>query len=301
MAAQIAPSPHLLPAPARGPAARRSERALALIERACRYIEAHCEDGEGVVTLAELGAHCRVSPWHLQRLFKQAMGVSPREYADAHRVQRLKTGLQQGEGVAGATFDAGFGSSSRLYERAAAELGMTPATYAKGGLGARIGFATAPSPLGRLLVAATPKGVCFVGLSGRDGELESALRREFPKAAAIERDEDRLGAAVGAILAYLEGREPHIDLPVDIRATAFQRRVWAELRRIPFGETRSYAEIAAAVGAPRAVRAVGRACATNPVALVVPCHRVVREDGGLSGYRWGLERKKALLEREGER
>jgi AraC family transcriptional regulator of adaptative response/methylated-DNA-[protein]-cysteine methyltransferase len=290
---------------ATGPAAARArsrdKAALATVERACRYIESQREVGEGVVKLTDLGAHCAMSPWHLQRLFKQVMGVTPRQYADAHRVKRLKDGLQQGDSVAGATFDAGYGSSSRLYERAAAELGMTPATYKRGGLGAQIGYAIAACPLGRLLGAATSKGVCFVGIGEEDAALESELRHEFPKAAAIARDEGRLGSAMATILAYLEGSQPHIDLPLDIRATAFQRRVWEELRRIPYGETRSYGEIAEAVGTPRAVRAVGRACATNPVALIVPCHRVVREDGSLSGYRWGLARKQALLEREGDR
>ena len=298
--ASITMEPRIAAGPAIPPRSR-DKAALATVERACRYIESQREVGEGVVRLTELGAHCRMSPWHLQRLFKQVMGVTPRQYADAHRVRRLKDGLQQGESVAGATFEAGYGSSSRLYERAAAELGMTPATYKKGGLGAEIGFAIAHSPLGRLLAAATSKGVCFVGIGADDRALESELRGEFPKAAAIRRDEGRLGSAMATILAYLEGSQPHIDLPVDIRATAFQRRVWEELRRIPYGETRSYGEIAEAVGAPRAVRAVGRACATNPVALIVPCHRVVREDGSLSGYRWGLARKQALLEREGDR
>jgi AraC family transcriptional regulator of adaptative response/methylated-DNA-[protein]-cysteine methyltransferase len=298
--ASITMEPRIAAVPAIPPRSR-DKAALATVERACRYIESQREIGEGVVRLTDLGAHCRMSPWHLQRLFKQVMGVTPRQYADAHRVRRLKDGLQQGESVAGATFDAGYGSSSRVYERAAAELGMTPATYRKGGLGAEIGFAIAPSPLGRLLAAATPKGVCFVGIGEDARALESELRGEFPKAAAIRRDEGRLGSAMATILAYLEGSQPHIDLPVDIRATAFQRRVWEELRRIPYGETRSYGEIAEAVGAPRAVRAVGRACATNPVALIVPCHRVVREDGSLSGYRWGLARKQSLLEREGDR
>ncbi|HXV23413.1 MAG TPA: methylated-DNA--[protein]-cysteine S-methyltransferase [Alphaproteobacteria bacterium] len=280
---------------------RPSSAALATVERACRYIESRREIGEGVVTLTDIGAYCRMSPWHLQRLFKQIMGVTPRQYADAHRVKRLKDGLQQGDSVAGATFEAGYGSSSRIYERAAAELGMTPSTYRKGGLGAEIGYAIAASPLGRLLAAATPKGVCFIGIGETDRDLESALRQEFPKASAIRRDEGRLGSAIATILAYLEGTAPHIDLPLDVRATAFQRRVWEELRRIPYGETRSYGEIAEAVGVPESVRAVGRACATNPVALIVPCHRVVREDGSLSGYRWGLARKQALLEREGNR
>jgi len=277
------------------------DHTLAAVERACRYIESRDEIGEGVVTLAELGQHCRISPWHLQRLFKQVMGVTPRQYADAHRMRRLKDGLQQGDSVAAATFDAGFGSSSRLYERAGRELGMTPATYRRGGLGADISYATSPSPLGRLLAAATARGVCFIGLGDDEDRLESELKLQFPQAGSIRRDHGRLAGAVAAILAYLAGEAPHIDLPLDIRATAFQRRVWEELRRIPLGETRSYGEIAAAIGAPKAVRAVGRACATNPVALIVPCHRAIREDGELSGYRWGLHRKQALLERESER
>ena len=289
-------------------AMNRSDPKVEAVRRACRYIDARVEatsgdgpdegGGEGPVTLAELGVHCGVSPWHLHRLFKRVMGVTPRQYGDARRLARFRVGLQQGDGVAAATYDAGFGSSSRVYERAARALGMTPATYAKGGRGARIAYALAGSPLGRLLVAATERGICFVGLGERDAQLAAALRREFPAAEEIRRDDAALGAAVAALLAYLAGAEPHVDLPLDIRATAFQRRVWEELRRIPPGETRSYAEVARAVGKPAAQRAVGRACATNPVALVVPCHRVVREDGGLGGYAWGIERKRALLERE---
>ena len=289
-------------------AMNRTDPTVEAVRRACRYIDARVEaaagdgpdqgGGAGPVTLAELGVHCGVSPWHLHRLFKRVMGVTPRQYGDARRLARFRVGLQQGDGVAAATYDAGFGSSSRVYERAAGALGMTPATYARGGRGARIAYALAASPLGRLLVAATERGVCFVGLGERDGKLAAELRREFPAAEEIRRDDAALGAAVAALLAYLAGAEPHIDLPLDIRATAFQRRVWEELRRIPPGETRSYTEVARALGQPAAQRAVGRACATNPVALVVPCHRVVRQDGGLGGYAWGLERKRALLERE---
>ncbi|MFO1060428.1 MAG: methylated-DNA--[protein]-cysteine S-methyltransferase [Dongiaceae bacterium] len=268
---------------------------LATVQRACRYIEQRVADGEGgAVTLAELGRHCRMSPWHLQRLFKQATGVTPRQYGDARRLERLRAGLQQGDGVAAATYEAGFGSSSRVYERADAALGMTPATYARGGRGAEIAYASAPTPLGRLLVAATRRGVCFVSLGEADGPLEGALAAEFP-AAIRRRDPDALGAALDGLVAYLEGAAPPPDLPLDIRCTAFQRRVWEELRRIPLGETRSYREIAERLGEPQAQRAVGRACASNPVALVVPCHRAVRSDGGPSGYRWGGARKRALL------
>lgn len=287
----------------------KTDRRIAAVERACRYIEARVDgmdgdaavDEQGVVTLAELGTHCSVSPWHLQRLFTRAMGVSPRQYADARRLKRFRAGLQQGEGVAAATYDAGYGSSSRVYERAAAALGMTPATYAKGGRGARIRYAITATKLGQLLVAATERGICFVSLGTRRDELEQTLRREFPAAEGIERSEPMLASAVQAIVDFIAGREPHINLPLDIRWTAFQRRVWEELRRIPLGETRSYGEIARALGQPNAQRAVGHACATNPVPLIVPCHRVVRGDGELGGYRLGAQRKRKLLVQEAAR
>jgi AraC family transcriptional regulator of adaptative response/methylated-DNA-[protein]-cysteine methyltransferase len=282
---------------------------IAAVERACRYIEARVDgtDGEGgsdeqgVVTLAELGAHCAMSPWHLQRLFTRAMGVSPRQYADAHRLKRFKAGLQQGDGVAAATYDAGYGSSSRVYERAASALGMTPATYAKGGRGARIRYAITGTPLGQLVVATTERGICFVSLGARQDDLEQRLRREFPAAESVERCDLELASAVQTIVDFIAGREPHINLPLDIRWTAFQRRVWEELRRIPLGETRSYGEIARAIGQPNAQRAVGHACATNPVPLIVPCHRVVRGNGDLGGYGLGPQRKRKLLEREAAR
>jgi len=286
------------------PAPGRQEPAghVAVVGRACRYIDARMEgDGETGVTLAELGRHCAMSPWHLQRLFKRIMGVTPRQYADARRLDRFRAGLQQGNGVASATYDAGFGSSSRVYERAGPALGMTPATYAKGGQGTVIAYATAQCPLGRLLVAETPRGVCFVALGERDGTLVDKLRREYPAAAAIERDDKALGQAVRAILDMIDGAEPHVGLPLDIRFTAFQRRVWEELSRIPAGETRSYSEIAAALGNPAAQRAVGRACASNPVPVIIPCHRAIRQDGELGSYRWGAGRKRKLLAREGQR
>ncbi|MGH6879612.1 methylated-DNA--[protein]-cysteine S-methyltransferase [Hypericibacter sp.] len=284
------------------PGTARSHR-LDAVQRACRYIErkmaAEDDAGDpGPVTLAELGRACAVSPWHLQRLFKQAMGVTPRQYADACRVNRLKSGLQQGDGVAAATYGAGFGSASRVYERAPQALGMTPASYAKGGEGADIAYATAPSPLGRVLVAATPKGVCFVSIGKADAPLIEALNEEFPAARRIRKDNPALSTALAAILAHLEGRAPHIDLPLDIQATAFQQRVWEELRRIPLGETLTYGEIAGRLGQPTAARAVGRACATNPVAVVIPCHRACGADGSLTGYRWGKGVKQELLTRE---
>lgn len=281
---------------------RAGDDHVAMVRRACRFMDERLEgDGDTVVTLAELGAHCAMSPWHLQRLFKKVLGVTPRQYADARRLDRFRAGLQQGNGVAAATYDAGFGSSSRVYERAGAALGMTPATYAKGGQGAEIAYALTDSPLGRLLVAATPRGVCFVALAARDDVLVAKLQREFPAAAALSRDDAALGQAVSAILDMIDGAQPHAGLPLDIRFTAFQRRVWEELTRIPPGETRSYGEIAAALGQPSAQRAVGRACATNPVPVIIPCHRAVRQDGGLGGYRWGTARKRKLLDREGHR
>lgn len=284
------------------PTAARSQR-LDAVQRACRYIErkmaSEDETGDpGPVTLAELGRECAISPWHLQRLFKKAMGVTPRQYADACRVDRLKTGLQQGDGVAAATYGAGFGSASRVYERAPQALGMTPASYAKGGEGAEIVYATATSPLGRLLVAATPKGVCFVSIGKADAPLIGALGEEFPAARHIRRDNQALATALTAILAHLEGRAPHIDLPLDIRATAFQQRVWEELRQIPLGETLTYGEIAFRLGQPKGARAVGRACATNPVAVLIPCHRACGADGSVTGYRWGKGVKQELLIRE---
>jgi len=276
-----------------------AEGPLDAIERACRFIEARVAEGERF-TLAELGAHCGVSPWHLQRQFRRAMGVSPHDYGDQHRLARFRDELQQGEGVAAATYGAGYGSSSRVYERADGLIGMTPATYAKGGKGAEIAYGTAASPLGRLLAAATPRGICFVGLGDSDAMLERELRHNFHAAESIRRDDGELGRALDALLAYLAGKEPHVALPLDIRATAFQRRVWQELQRIPLGETRSYGEIARSLGNAGASSAVGRACATNPIPLIVPCHRARGQNGALTGYRWGIKRKAALLERESE-
>ncbi len=225
------------------------------------------------------------------------MGISPRQYADAHRMRHLKHRLQKGDDVTTALYDAGFGSSSRLYERAPSHLGMTPATYRQGGAGMDIQYTIADSSLGRLLVAATSKGVSAVYIGDRDVSLKSSLEKEYPRAALTE-NKNGMKKWVGAIVDHLRGREPHLDLPTDVQATAFQRRVWEELRRIPYGSTRTYSEVAKAIGKPRAIRAVARACATNPVSIVVPCHRVVRADGNLAGYRWGTARKAALLKRE---
>lgn len=267
-----------------------------LVARACRLIEASPEQPP---TLDELGAAVGLSPQHFQRIFKRAMGITPRQYADARRLERLKARLRQGDTVTTALYEAGYGSSSRLYDQAPEQLGMTPATYQRGGAGAQISYALADSPLGRLMVAATARGVCFVSLGDDDAALAGALRDEFP-AAEIRRDDDVLDEWVGAILRHLRGEQRQIGLPLDVRATAFQRRVWQALQAIPYGETRTYRQLAVELGQPGAARAVGRACATNPVSLVVPCHRAIGEDGGLRGYRWGLARKQALLEHERE-
>ncbi len=280
---------------AASPATAASRRQVALVRRACAYLDERA--GERV-TLNELGEHLGVSPWHLQRLFRKVMGVSPRDYADALRSGQFRRQLRRGDSIAGATYEAGYGSSSRVYEVASQQLGMTPATYARGGKGARIVYAVVDSPLGRLLVAATRAGVCFVSLGENDGPLVAALESEFPEADSLERDDARVGPALDALVAYLSGETPHVDLPLDIQATAFQRRVWQELIAIPYGETRSYSEIARRLGVPAGQRAVGRACATNPVPLIIPCHRALREDGALGGYRWGVKRKRALLEHE---
>jgi AraC family transcriptional regulator of adaptative response/methylated-DNA-[protein]-cysteine methyltransferase len=273
---------------------RAGEPQVTMVREACRYIEANLE---GPLTLAALAAHLGQSPGHLQRVFKRVTGISPREYADACRLGRLKTRLKERTTVTTAMYEAGYGSSSRLYERAASQLGMTPATYQRGGGGMRLRYTVTDCPLGRLLLAATERGVSAVSLGDDDGALVESLRREYPLA-EVTRDDAGLGEWLRDLLEHLHGRQPHLDLPLDVRATAFQRRVWQELQAIPYGSTRSYAEIARRLGRPTATRAVARACATNPVSVVIPCHRVVREDGGLGGYRWGLERKQKLLERE---
>lgn len=263
------------------------------IRRACVYLA----NVDGHPLLATLGARFGGSRFHFQRNFKRLVGVTPREYAEACRLRRVKRRLREGDAVTGAMLEAGYGSSSRFYERAAPKLGMTPTTYKNGGDGMSIRYATADSPLGRLLVAATSRGICAVAMGASNAELERALAQEYP-AASIARDRGVLGDWMKQILAHLSGRQPRLDLPLDVQATAFQWQVWNALASIPYGETRSYSEVAAAIGRPRAVRAVARACATNPVALAIPCHRVVRLGGGLGGYRWGVGRKQALLARE---
>jgi AraC family transcriptional regulator, regulatory protein of adaptative response / methylated-DNA-[protein]-cysteine methyltransferase len=271
-----------------------SDPQLALVQRVCDLLNS--SEGE-TVKLAELAAQAGVSAFHLQRTFKRVMGISPHQYATARRFGNFKQLVRKGESVTTALYDSGFNSSSRVYSQAADELGMTPATYSRGGRGVKIDYTVVNSPLGRLLVAVTERGVCAVRMGDTDVELEKDLRAEFPEA-TIERTDKSLQVTVKKVLDHLNNSEPHLDLPLDIRATAFQRQVWEKLRMIPYGQTISYADVAKSLGKPGAVRAVGRACATNPVALVIPCHRVVREDSTLGGYRWGLDRKKKLLTHE---
>ena len=269
---------------------------MEMAQTVCRIIEQN--EGEAI-TLSELSKRVGVSSFHLQRTFKSVMGITPKDYAAAQRVNKFKREVRSGEGITNAMYDAGFGSSSRLYESAASQLGMTPATYGKGGRGVVINYAVAETSFGHLLVAATGKGVCSVMLGDSEDVLKEDLSHEFP-AAEIHDEAESLTEALTVLVEHLENKRPRIDLPLDIRATAFQRQVWEQLRAIPFGETYSYSEVAKAIGQEKAVRAVARACATNPVALVIPCHRVIREDKSLGGYRWGLERKKKLLAAEKE-
>jgi len=264
------------------------------VKSICRYIEQHLDEP---LTLGRLAKEFHQSPFGLQKRFKAVLGITPREYADSCRLKTLKRNLQAGDSVTRAMYDAGYGSSSRLYERTASQLGMTPDKYRRGAIAATIRFTCADSPLGRMLVAATERGICAIQFGRTDGELIEGLKREFPFAAR-KADDGGLQSWVKALLGHLRGRDLHSSLPLDIRATAFQRRVWTYLQSIPFGKTKSYSEVARAIGEPKSCRAVARACATNPVAVAIPCHRVVREDGSMGGYRWGLERKKALLQIE---
>lgn len=264
------------------------------VKSICRFIEQHLDEP---LTLQRLGKEFHQSPFHLQRRFKEVLGITPREYADSCRMRMLKRNLQAGDSVTRAMYDAGYGSSSRLYERTASQLGMTPDKYRRGAIAATIRYICSDSPLGRMLIAATERGICSIQFARSDGELIEGLKREFPFAAR-KLDDGGLQSWARALLQHMRGKHQDASLPLDIRATAFQRRVWTYLQSIPFGATRSYSQVAKAIGQPRACRAVARACATNPVAVAIPCHRVVREDGSMGGYRWGIGRKKALLQME---
>lgn len=265
-----------------------------LVARICAHLqEAHPKS----LRLQDLSREFHVSPYHLQRLFKAATGVSPREFAASLRLEDFKTRVQAGEGITDAIYSVGYSSSSRLYENSDEKLGMAPSTYRKRGQGMTIFYSVAPCPLGQLLVAVTERGICKLSLGDESDELVADLAREFERGERV-RDDDGVGYWVEKIIAYLEGWQPNLDLPLDLRATAFQLKVWRQLQAIPVGETRAYSEVAADIGQPTASRAVANACADNPVALVIPCHRIIRKDKNLGGYRWGIERKRMLLENE---
>ncbi len=257
-------------------------------------------ESEETIPLDSLAAKVGLSPAHFQKLFKELVGVSPKKFAEAKRIERFKRGIRDGGGVTDAMYDAGFGSSSRLYEGVSRKLGMTPGAYSKKGNNMKIEYTVADCELGKLLVAQTAKGVCAVAFGDDEAKLVADLEAEFSNA-AIDSASDSLRKTVAAVVGSLSGSNRSLDLPLDLRATAFQLRVWEELRKIPYGETASYQEIAERIGNRNAVRAVARACATNRVALVIPCHRVVRKGGELSGYRWGVERKRVILRNEKER
>jgi AraC family transcriptional regulator of adaptative response/methylated-DNA-[protein]-cysteine methyltransferase len=263
-----------------------------LVLRACEML-----DSDEQVALDAIADKLGLSTSHFQRTFKELVGVSPKKYAEAKRMERFKSELRAGSDVTTAMYDAGYGSSRGLYEKAASGLGMTPATYKKGGKGMQINYIVTDCELGKLLVARTPRGICSVTFGDTDEALREGLDSEFPNA-EITRDDAGLKNAVEAIIDYLAGRNKRLVLPLDLQATAFQMQVWEFLQKIPYGETRSYTQVAEALGDKNKVRAVARACATNRVAVVIPCHRVVASTGNLSGYRWGIERKERLLETE---
>jgi AraC family transcriptional regulator of adaptative response/methylated-DNA-[protein]-cysteine methyltransferase len=267
---------------------------VALVQRAADQLAESSEEG---VRLGTVAAALGTTQATLRRAFLQVTGLKPRELAEALRIKRFKEMLRAGKSITDALYETGYGSSSRIYERSNAQLGMTPATYRKGGLGMKIGYTIAKSPLGKVLVAATERGVSAVYLGDAENAMIAELREEYPRAEIVPAT-DSFQRWVREIMQRIEGKRPRLELPLDLQATAFQRRVWQELQRIPRGRTRTYSQVARSLGQPKAVRAVARACATNPVSVVVPCHRVIREDGQLAGYRWGLSRKEQLLEQE---
>ena len=270
-----------------------ASRHIAAIEKACALLRT----SETIPSLAELADAVAISRFHFHRLFKQITGATPRDYARTHRLDALARKLDAGEKVTEAIYASGFGSSSRAYEAAPAALGMTPGARRKGGDGETVRFVTVATPLGWALIAATARGVCLTALDDDRAQLAAMVRERFPAAEVVAEDPG-LGAWAERVVRFITAPQHTLDLPLDIRGTAFQARVWRALQKIPLGQTATYSEVARALGQPTAVRAVARACAANDLALLVPCHRVIREDGDLAGYRWGVERKRALLDRE---
>ncbi|MFY9718776.1 MAG: methylated-DNA--[protein]-cysteine S-methyltransferase [Candidatus Cybelea sp.] len=268
------------------------------IHKVCRHIEAH---GDETLPLDRLAAMAGMSKYHFARRFKAVVGVTPKEYAAGVRLKAFKDGLKTDRSVDAALYGAGYGSPSRVYENAARNLGMTPAQYRAAGKGVAISFATLQTPLGLMLVAATDRGIAFAQFGESEAALLERLRAEYAHAEIAPMREPHHPAFakwVEAIARHLAGKQPALDLPLDIRATAFQMRVWRYLQSIPYGDVQSYAEVAEGIGNPKAARAVGNALAHNPVAIVIPCHRVIRNSGDLGGYRWGLERKRTVLDIE---
>jgi AraC family transcriptional regulator of adaptative response/methylated-DNA-[protein]-cysteine methyltransferase len=300
---------HASPAAAEASGARACKRCkpLALVGDAhrvaamrdlCRHIERHSDER---ITLDALARRAGISPFHLQRSFKALVGVSPREYAEAVRVAQFKRELRSGRSVTDAAYEAGYGSSSRVYEGIDARLGMTPREYRARGRGVEISYASTSGALGTMMLGATDRGLCFIQFGESVAELEAALAREYPEASLVpmrESQRQTFEEWMHALSAHLEGGRVHLGLPLDIRGTAFQMKVWRYLQKIPYGEVQSYGEVAAAIGAPTAARAVAQACGHNPVALAIPCHRVIRGSGEMGGYRWGVERKRALIDTE---
>jgi len=275
------------------PKGERARLAQAVVRDACGFIEA----SDTIPSLETLANRAGYSRFHFLRIFREHTGVTPRSYAEGVRARRLSAALAQGDRVADAVAGAGFGSESRVYERTGKLLGMTPGAARRGGAGEDIRTAFANSPFGRLLVGATETGVCFLGFAEPDEALMGDLRRRFPRA-TVHQDDAGLASILRQVLDFIAEPRQALDLPLDLRGTAFQRQVWEALQTIPPGETRTYAGLAAEMGMPKATRAVARSCAVNPVALAVPCHRVIGKSGDLTGYRWGVPRKRALLEAE---
>jgi AraC family transcriptional regulator of adaptative response/methylated-DNA-[protein]-cysteine methyltransferase len=276
---------------------RLENSAAERIREVCRHIERHSEES---LTTAQLASLAGMSRFHFARSFRSVTGVTPREYVNGARTRALKNGLRDSSGVDAAIYDAGYGSSSRVYEHAAKRLGMTPGQYRRGGAGVEISSVCVTTVLGHMAIGATDRGICFLQFGDSSAALRAQLAREYPNARIVDTatPQPPFDAWVAAIDRYLKGEKPHLDLPLDIRATAFQLRVWKYLQGIPYGDLQSYGEVAAALGHPRAARAVAQACGKNRVALAIPCHRIIRGDGGLGGYRWGLHRKRVLIDLE---
>ena len=269
------------------------------MQELCRYIEAHCDE---TLPLKDLAAQTGLSAFHLQRRFKAAIGVTPKDYQESCRLKSLKSGLKKKASVTTAIYDAGYKSSSRVYGKTDKSLGMTPRQYKRRGEALEISYASAPTPLGRLMIAATDRGICFIQFGATDKELHTLLAEEFPAAALAPMNaaqQDAFAKWMQSLSAYLKGDNPRLDLPLDIRGTAFQMKVWKYLQKIPAGEAQSYTAVAKGIGQPTAARAVASACAANKIAIAIPCHRVIRGDGSLSGYKWGTPRKEQLLALEG--